>query len=284
MPIIRCPHCDDRVEIDDDWYGRRISCPSCDQSFTPKRTGRSDDDTDGEDRPRRRAFDNDDGDDRPRPRRRSKYDDDGPAKKKGNPVLWVVLTLVVVFVVLPCGGCIGFFVWANNAQESFNDPWADASAGTPPVVTASFPKPPVPKYPTVVGSTGGEMVGYSNVNDGNKMLDVEFGLGYLDFPAGTPDPLGSNYAAIRKEVEGRFMDNPVLAPQVAREGVTTVNGYPAKETVYNDDTGNHVLRVVHLNDRPANQPARLVVIVVGGPHLKDADKQKFLNSVRFGKK
>lgn len=290
MPIIRCPSCDDRVEIEDDWYGRRIACPSCDKTFTPERErGGGDDrprraaDDDRDAPPRRRPRDDDRDDDRRPSRSRSRYDDD-PPKKKGNPVLWIILGLVGVFVVLPCVSCIGFMVWANNAQESFNDPWADTAVGSPAVVTASFPKPPVTKYPNVSGSTGGEVMGYSNVNDGNKVLDAEFAVGYLDFPAGTRDPLTANYSAIRQAVEQTFMDNPVLPPKVARETTTTVGGYPAKEAVYTEETGNHVLRVVHLNDRPATAPVRLVVIVSGGPHLKDADKQKFLNSVKIGKK
>ncbi len=284
MPIIRCPSCDDRVEIEDDWYGRRIACPSCDKTFTPERER-------GGDRPRRAADDRDDDRPRRRPRdddrrpsrSRSRYDGD-PPKKKGSPVGWIILGLVGVFVVLPCVSCIGFFVWANHAQESFNDPWADTAIGSPVVVTAAFPKPPTTKYPNVTGSTGGEVMGYSNVNDANKVLDVEFAVGYLDFPAGTRDPLSANYPAIRQEAERMFMDNPVVTPQVAKEGSITVGGYPAKETVYNDVTGNHVLRVVHLNDRPAGQPVRLVVIVSGGQHITDADKQKFLNSVKIGKK
>ncbi len=269
MPVIRCPHCDDRIEIEDDWYGRRIACPSCDTTFTPERER-------GGDRPRR-GYD----DDR---HRRRRYDDD-PPKKKGNAALWIILTLLGVFVVLPCAGCIGFFAWVGTAKESFNDPWADNSVGgSPPAVAASFPRPPVSKFLNVTGSTGGEVVGYSNVNDGNKLLDVEFGVGYLDFPPGTRDPLTTHYPAIRQEVERLFMDNPVVTPKVTRETTTTVNGYPTKEAVYTEETGDHVLQVVHLNDRPAGQPTRLVVVIVGGPHIKPDDKQKFLNSVKIGKK
>lgn len=290
MPIIRCPNCNDNIEIEDDWYGRRIACPSCDKTFTPERGGgggrsrrASDEDERDDDRPRRRPRDDDDrDDDRPRPRKRSRYDDDPP--KKGSPVGWIILALVGVFVVLPCVSCIGFIVWGNTAKESFNDPWSDTAVGSPGVVTASFPKPPVTKFPNVTGSTGGEVMGYSNVNDGNKVLDAEFAVGYLDFPSGTREPLTANYPAIRQAAEQTFMDNPVITPQVARETTTTVSGYPAKETVYNDDTGNQVLRVVHLNDRPPGQTVRLVIIFAGGPHMNDADKQKFLNSVRIGKK
>lgn len=274
MPIIRCPNCADQVEIEDDWYGRRIACPNCDEKFTPRRSRFGDDE--GDDRPSRRpAYD-----DRPS-RRRSRYDADARLPKNSNVALWVVLWVVVAPVMLLCIGCGGWLVWVGNATESFNGTWADTGVGSPPVVTASFPKPPTGKFLTVTASSGGEVVGYSNVNDGNSMLDVEFGVGYLEFPAGTRDPLGTHSAAVRQAVEQTFMDNPLITPQVAREGATTVGGYPAKETVYDDDTGNHVLRVVHVNDRPAHQPVRLVVIITGGPHIKDADKQKFLNSVRI---
>lgn len=287
MPIIRCPHCDDRVEIDDDWYGRRINCPSCDQTFTPKRSGRSDDRDEDERPSRRRASDDDDRDrdDSPRSRRRSKYDDDGPPKKKGSAVLWVVLILVVLFVVLPCGGCIGFMVWGMNAKESFNGPWSDASVGPGGEVTASFPKTPSNKYLNVSGSTTTDVKGWSNLNDADSPLDVEMAIGYVEYPAGTVAPLEKGYSDIRRAVEDTLIDNPVVRPQVLKEGSTTVNGFPAKEATYTEETGGYTLRVIHLTDRPPGSNVRLVVVFAGGTNMKPEDKQKFLNSVRIsGKK
>ena len=145
MPIIRCPKCHDSVEIENDWYGRRIACPACDHQFTPRRSMGEDDRHDRDD-------------DRPR-RRRSRYDDDDrPAKKGGNAVLWVVLSLVGVFVVLPCLGCVGFVIWGMTAKETFAGTWTEHSVTHPladsqPVVRASFPKNPVSR--TLNDSTNG---------------------------------------------------------------------------------------------------------------------------------
>jgi hypothetical protein len=275
VPIIHCPSCNDPVEIDDDWYGRRIACPSCEHTFTPRRPGREERD---DDRPRRREYEDD------RPRRRSRAYDDGPPRKKGNAVLWIVLSLVGVFVVLPCAGCIGFVVWMNTAKDTFAGTWTDHSVGANGEVTASFPKTPSSKYITVSGSTTSEVKGFSNVNDANNPLDVEVAIGYVDYPAGTAAPLEKGYAEIKREAERVIIDNPLLNPTVARETTTTVSGYPAKEAVYDDDTGGYTLRVIHVNDRPPGSTVRLVIVFAGGTAMKEEDKQKFLNSVKIGKK
>lgn len=290
MPIIRCPHCDDRVEIEDDWYGRRIACPSCDRQFTPQRGDRDDRD----EKPRGRSDDWDDDRDtrdrkyRPgreddRPRRRRRYDDDPP--KKGNAVLWIVLSLVAVFVVLPCVGCIGYVAWFANATQSFDGPWADHSAGTPPVVTASFPKPPVAKFLDVKGSTGGETIGYDHAADGSSPLDVIFAVGYLDFPPGT-DPLGAPFGDIRAAVEEEFNVTviPGVKADLASDRKTTINGHSAREVVYSKDDGGYVLRVIHLTGGAPGGNVRAVVVFGGGVNMKDPDKQKFLNSVKIGGK
>jgi hypothetical protein len=279
VPIIHCPSCDDPVEIDDDWYGRRIACPSCEHKFTPRRAGRGERE---DDRPRRsRDRDAEWEDDRPR-RRRSR-DDDGPPKKKGG-VLWIVLTLVGVFVVLPCVGCIGFVVWVGTAKETFAGPWADHTVGANAEVTASFPHTPSTKYLTVSGSSTTDMKGYSNLNDGDKPLDAEMAVGYVDYPAGTVGPLEKGYPEIRREIEDRLIDNPLARPTVSRETSTTVSGYPAKEAVYSEDDGGYTLRVIHVTGRPPGSTVRLVVVFAGGLALKEEDKQKFLNSVKIGKK
>lgn len=287
MPVLHCPSCDAPVEIDADWYGRRIACPNCEHKFTPRRPGREDrDDRDGDrgydDRPRRRD-ESDDRDDRPR-RRRSREYDDGPPRKKGNATLWIVLSLVGVLVVLPCVGCIGFVVWAGTAKETFAGPWTDHTVGTNGEVSASFPKTPSSKFITVSGSSASEVKGFSNVNDANNPLDVEVAIGYVDYPAGTAAPLDKGYAEIKREVERAIIDNPLLNPTVAREATTTVNGYPAKEAVYDDDTGGYTLRVIHVTDRPPGATVRLVIVFAGGTAMKEEDKQKFLNSVKIGKK
>jgi hypothetical protein len=287
VPIIRCPECNDQVEIEDDWYGRRIACPSCDRTFTPRR--RDDRDDDRDDRPaRRRAQDDDRDDDRPprqrRSRSRSPYDADDRPAKKGNTVLWVVLALVGVFVVLPCVGCIGFVVWGMNARQSFDGPWADHAAGTPPQVTASFPKPPKSKFVSVAGSTGGELMGFDNQNDADNPLEAVFAVGYFDFPAAGGDPLTTHFPAIRQALEEVFAVAPFIAADIDTDTRTSQSGFPTREAVYSKEDGRHTLRIVHLTNRPPGQPVRLVVVIAGGVNLKDEDKQKFLNSVRIAGK
>lgn len=283
MPVVNCPNCGDPVEIDRDWYGRRIACPNCDHRFTPREEGRGRGRDDEDDRPRRRSRRDDEYDDGPR-RRRSRYDD-GPPPKKSGGVMWLVLILVGVFVGLPCVGCVGFFVWANTAKESFTGPWADQSVGPDGGVTAAFPKPATTEYVNVAGSSGSEVVGFDNSGGGTAVLDAKFVAGYVEFPRdGGGDPLTKHLPAIRTEMEDRFIADEFTTPSSGTESMTTVNGYPAREVTYNQEDGGYTLRVVHVNDRPPGSPVRLVVVVVGGPHLKPEDKQKFLNSVRFGKR
>jgi hypothetical protein len=288
VPIITCPHCDDRVEIEDDWYGRRIACPSCDKTFTPERPGgsRPQRAADGEDddRPRGRSryARDDDDDDRPKRRKRSRYDDDPP--KKGNGVLIVVLVLVGVFVVLPCLGCVGYLTWWGTAKQSFDAPWADASVGVNGEVTASFPKPPTPKFMSVSGSNSGEMSGFDNTLDADNPLESAFAIGYYDFPPGGGDPLTTHFEAIRRAVVDTFETAPFGGADLASDVRTTHNGLPAREAVFSEDVGGQTLRVIHINNRPPGQGVRLVVVFVGGQSMKPEDKTKFLNSVRVGKK
>ncbi len=274
MPIIRCPSCDDRVEIEDDWYGRRIACPSCDKTFTPER------ERGGGDRPRRAADAGDRDDDRPRrSRSRSRYDDDPP--KSGGGLKWVLISLAV-FGLLVCGGCVGVVVWVMNAKESFSGQWADHSAGVNGEVTASFPKPPTRKYPSVSASTDGHVVGYDNTVDGGG-LDAIFAVGYFDFPAGT-DPLGSRFDDIRKAVEEEFNVAPVIKADIVGDRKMTVGGHPAREVTYSKEDGGYTLQVVHVANGKGNGPVRAVVVFAGGMNMQDADKQKFLNSVKIGGK
>lgn len=261
MPIIRCPSCNDQVEIEDDWYGRRIACPSCDHTFTPRR---GDERGDRDDSPRRRDDRDDDrprrsygGDDDRPPRRRSRYDADDRPAKKGNGALWIVLALVGVFVVLPCVGCIGFVIWGMNAKQSFDGPWADHSAGTPPVVTASFPKPPKSKFITVAGSSSGELMGFDNTGDADNPLEAVFAVGYFDFPAGGGDPLATHFPAIRQALEELFDVAPFIAADIDTDTRTTQSGFPMREAVYSKEDGRHTLRIVHLNNRPARQFQRI---------------------------
>ncbi len=265
MPVVNCPDCREPVNIDTDWYGRRIECQDCGRRFTPRDPNLREDD------------------DRPPPRRRrlrSMYDDAPP--KNNNAALWITLSVVGAVVVIPVLVCIGFVFWASTAKQQFNSTWADHRAGPSSEVTAAFPVPPSSHFLTAVGATGGEQLWYSSINDPNSTLDVDLVAGYLDYPPGTPDPLATEYPTIRQAVEDDFCANAFgLGLPIERR--TTAYGYPAMEATYDRESGGYTLRVVHLNDRPPGSNVRVAVVLAGGMHLKPEDKQKFLNSVRIGK-
>ena len=274
MPIVPCPNCRESVEIEPNWYGRRVVCPSCEQRFLAERPTDDRDDND----PRRR----DDDDDRPR-RRRSR-DDDRP--KSGGKGLLIVLGVVGGLLLLVCGGCVGFIVYVNKAKVTFDGPWSDQSVGpdTGVAVTASFPKPGIsePLF-DLAGGGNGSMIAYSNMDQDDSVKDAAFAIGYVDYPAGTANPLDKGYLALREQISERFVANPLMKPVIKKESSTTVNGYPAKEVEYAEDDGSFTLRVIHVNDRPKSAAPRLGVVLAGGTAMKDADKQKFLQSVKIGK-
>ncbi len=271
MPIIDCPKCRERMQVDSSDLDDRVVCPLCDHRFAPR--GDADDDL-----PRGR-----------RPvRGRDEDDFDRPRKKKSSALLYIVLALVGVFVVLPCLGCIGFVIYVDRAKQSFTGTWTDhpvisVQGGATPV-TASFPMTPVSGLlADPVGGGNGAKLSYSNMEQDGSVKDATFAIGYVDYPEGTTNPLDRGYLPLRGAIADAYMDNPLVGPTVVSETATTVSGYPAKEARYDKDGGDFTLRVIHVNDRPKNGPVRLVVILAGGTGLKEEDKQKFLNSVKIGK-
>ena len=274
MPIIRCPQCSEKMQVDGGDLGERVVCPGCDHRFAAR------EDAPDNERPSERSRPNsrlDDGFDRPRP------------KAKSNKTLWIILIAVTVLLVLPCAGCIGFVIYVNTAKESFAGPWADHSVtsfdGGPAPVTASFPAPPISGVLTdTVNGGNGAALAFNNMDQAGSMKDAVFVIGYVDYPEGTTNPLDKGYLQIRTELTATHLYNPLMAPRIASEKSTTLsNNYPAKEAKYMDDDGGYVLQIIHVNDRPRNGPARLVVVLAGGVGMKEEDKQKFLNSVKIGK-
>jgi hypothetical protein len=265
VPIVPCPNCRESVEIEPNWYGRRVVCPSCEQRFLAKRP----------------LDDREDDDDQPR-RRRSR--DDRP--KSGGKGLLIVLGVVGGLLLLVCGGCVGFIVYVNKAKVTFDGPWSDQSVGPDEgtAVSASFPKAAISEpLIDIVGGGNGSMIAYSNMDQDDSVKDAVFAVGYVDYPAGTANPLDKGYLALRELIAERFVANPLLKPVIRKESSTTVNGYPAKEVEYAEDDGRFTLRVIHVNDRPRTAAPRLVVVLAGGTGMKDPDKQKFLQSVKIGK-
>ena len=276
MPIIRCPQCQEKMQVDRGDLDERVVCPRCDHRFAAREDSLAEG---GEDRPT----------DRGRARSRPADDFDRPRRKpKSSRALWITLGIVGALVFLVCGGCIGFAVYVNTAKESFAGSWTDQSVasvdgGVAPV-SASFPMLPVSSTlgDSANGGAGTELA-FNNMDQNGSMKDAIFLIGYVDYPAGTMNPLEKGYLPIRTALTETHLYNPLMSPRITGESPTTLYGYPAKEAKYSEDDGGFVLRVIHVNDRPRNSPARLVVILTGGTGTKDADKQKFLDSVKIGK-
>lgn len=86
MPVLDCPHCDNRVRLPDTAAGKRVRCPRCQEPFRVPADDPDDDRGDGredrEPRPRprdeerRRPASRDEEDDRPVRRRSRPRDDD----------------------------------------------------------------------------------------------------------------------------------------------------------------------------------------------------------------
>ncbi len=274
MPIIRCPQCSEKMQVDRGDLGERVVCPGCDHRFAAREDAPDDDRPSDRGRPNSRL---DDGFDRPRQ----------PAKS--NKLLWIILALVGLFVVLPCLGCVGFVIYVNTAKESFAGPWTDHSVtgldSGSAAVSASFPAVPVSSsLNDSLNSGTGSALAFNNMDQAGSMKDALFLIGYIDYPAGTTNPLDKGYLQIRTELTATHLYNPLMAPRIASEKSTTLsNNYPAKEAKYMDDDGGYVLQIIHVNDRPRGSTARLVIVLAGGVGMKDEDKQKFLNSVKIGK-
>jgi nitrate reductase NapE component len=228
------------------------------------------------------TYDDDDDYDRPQRRR------ERPAKKSSNKVLWIILAVVVAPIVLCFVGCMGFGVWATVRKASLTDAWTDHTISDDadrPVATASFPGQPLPDIITIATPQGdGPIEYYRHDEQQDSILEATVAIGFIDLPAGTKNPLDTAYRAIRDQMAEQYMDNVFgLTMRPKSESSTVVDGFPAKESIYNDDNGNFIIRVVHINNRPANSKVRLVVMIAGGQQMAMADRDKFLQSVRIEK-
>ena len=276
MPIIRCPNCLDKMKVATEDLGERVVCPRCDHRFAAREDSPAEGGDDRSGEPSRSRVREEDSYDRPRPQRKS------------NKLLWITLGIVGVLLFLVCGGCIGFTVYVNTAKESFAGSWTDQSVasvhgGVAPV-SASFPMLPVSSAlsDSTNGGVGTELA-FNNMDQNGSMKDAIFLIGYVDYPAGTSNPLEKGYLPIRSALADTHLYNPLMSPRITSESPTTLYGYPAKEAKYSEEDGGFVLRVIHVNDRPRGSTVRIIVVLAGGTGMKDADKQKFLDSVKIGK-
>ena len=275
MPTVRCPGCDDAIEIEADWYGRTVACPTCDRRFTPRRPGRDRDDEDDDRRergatppepPTRRRYRADDEDDDRRPSRRRR-----PAPKSGGRGTWLVLGILGGVLALGCLGCGGWGVWSFTAPIDYSAPWVTQST---PDGTCSIQFPRTPRSESVGDALGG--------TTGTKWSLIEtwppdagFAFGYIDFPFDQP---GLFDEAWRLELAELTRGT---GASVKRETTTTVAGHPCKEAELTVGGSRGTYRLINLTGRPR---PRLLVVFVGGRNVSDADQKKFLDSLRVNGK
>ncbi len=276
MPSVRCPACDEDMEIEADWYGRKVACPSCGKQFVARRPGAAGADEDEPDaRPkRRRAWDDDDDED----------DDDRPKKKKpvrrerplpmGRGTKQLILAASILGpILLCCLGCGGFGAFVIYSPVKYPDPWVTQALpdGT---YSVQFPKPPDPPLfpfgdPDDLDPDGNGDSEYEYTEDPPK--DAVFRFGMIE--AG-PSSFEVTY---QMEVQHlRLMTNAKRMTETS----TTVLGRPCKQAEFSSGGGKVVYRLVDVSEpgRP-----RFVSLMAGGRNVSDADRNKFLDSLRQGR-
>jgi hypothetical protein len=267
VPTVRCPACDDRIEIETDWYGRTVACPTCDRQFTPRRPGRDDreDDDRDDDRPRRRSpsWEDDDEYDRPRRTRRRER----PVRKSGGGVGWV-LGIIGGVLLLGCLGCGGWLVYTFTSPISYPDPWVTQSI---PDGTCSVQFPRSPQSESLSDSFAGTVgTKYSVIEAVPK--DAGFAFGYIDYPTDQPGLFDEAYRLEMAEI------TRASGATVKRETTTIVAGYPCKEAELS--FGGNSRGTYRLIDLTATGRPRVLVVFVGGRNISDADQKKFLDSLK----
>lgn len=271
MPIVRCPNCDEALQVDTRYLGTTIECDACDHEFRAKRSRRDDEDEAEDERPRRQ---------------RRSMSEQRTEEKKTNRTVWIVLMILAVVIGLPCLGCIGFVIYTNTAKVGFTAPWVDQSLNGQDgnvIATASFPANPISQsFSDASGNGVGELLGYSHIDQADSISEAITAVAYIDYPSTMPNPLDQVYLPLRKQVEELYIDNPFTKATVTTETRLTNTQYPTKEARYTKEDGDYVVRVIHLNDISVKTGTRLVVVVAGGVGLKTTDRDKFLQSVRIG--
>lgn len=265
MPSVPCPACDERMEIEADWYGRKVACPSCDKQFVVRRPG-SDDDDEPDDRPkRRRAYDDDDEDD-DRPKKKK--------KKRPRPMGRGTRQLLVAAVIgggilLCCLGCFGWGAFQFFGPMDYSRPWVSV-ANPDNSFSAQFPRSPDSDTdPNEV--IGGQGKTYTLAEDGVK--DAAFVFASLD------DSHLSFDDAYRAEVDNIMMEVKSDGAKLKEERAITVAGCPGKEAVIVAGPTKVVFRLI---DASQGGRRRYLIVMAGGRNVSDADRNKFLDSLKRG--
>jgi cytoskeletal protein RodZ len=131
MPIVRCPNCDDALDVDTRELGTTVQCDACDHEFRAKRSRRDDEDDEEDRRPRNRQ---------------TSLSGQREKEKKDNRTVLIVLVILCVVLGLPCLGCLGFIIYTNTAKVGFTAQWVDQSLNAQDGTTiamSGFPANPV---------------------------------------------------------------------------------------------------------------------------------------------
>lgn len=263
MPTVRCPGCDDTVEIEPDWYGRRVACPACDRQFTARRPS-DDPDEDYEDRkPRRRRAWEDDEDDDPKPRRtKSRRREERPQGMSRGGKQLMVLGIVGGTLLLVCGGCVGLGWFWIFAPVNYSNAWVPQTLPDGSY-TVQFPKRPdsEPLGDSFSGTAGTK---YLLVEELPK--DAAFAFGYLDTPG---LPFDDAWRAEVAEI-GR-----AAGAKAGAERPITSAGCSGKEV---DFKAGGVTVTYRLLEVPGRR-GRYLLVLAGGRNVSDADRKKFLDSL-----
>ena len=257
MPEIKCPDCRETMEIERDWYGRRVSCPSCQHKFTAEF-------------PSSRPSRNDDFDD-DRPRRKRFREEERP--KSGNKKLFITLGIVGGLLLLAVCGCGGWGVWMFNSPVKYDGPWITHSL---PDASASVQFPKSPKSEPI-GDPAFGTNGSNYIFDEKFPKDAAFGFGYCDYPTGDTSILDDAIIvvrdAVKKEIGGTVQSDTTIAAY----------GQSVREITFKSGATTVTMRFIKV----ANSPKpRIIMLTAGGRNMPEPERKKFFDSFQFtaGKK
>ena len=139
MATVRCPSCDQALEVEDEYRDWTVRCPHCGAEFVPDATVAAKSKAADEPRPRpRRTYrdERDDYDERPARRRRARRDDDDDydddydpedaRRLVANPAAWLEIVGWLGVLLTIAGG--GLLIAIGMANNNNNNPNAAADA------------------------------------------------------------------------------------------------------------------------------------------------------------
>lgn len=265
MPFVHCPACDEEMEIEANWYGRKVACPSCDKQFVAHRPGEAED---GEqhDRARRRtrAWEDDDEED-DRPLRKKKHRPERPMPMGRGTKQLILTAAVVVPILLMCLGCGGWLAFTIFAPVSYSEPWV-TQALPDQSYSVQFPKAPSSEP---MGDLFNGNTGVKYVYDGDMPNAEEFAFGYLD-------------GALDFDTVYRLeLDNMrrTIGAKVAKERDVTSAGCRGKEAELSVGGAKVVYRIL---DASEGGRRRYLLVLGGGRKVSETDRNKFLDSLKRG--